>query len=176
MRFFWNKCENIMPEETGRVASRPLGAAVYRVLVAVEDEEHNVHTYEGIRIRRFETGVYSLDMMLKSGDRKWHWEYAGGPTGTVVAWTWMPDKDDAGWIWDKMPEEMEGTKFSKVCGIEGVAVLVLTRMAAYPSALPEAHIQSRYRFCQKDKVSAWTWSCPDGFLAWMPLPKFGEEV
>lgn len=171
MSFFWNKCKNVLPEESGRVASRPFGAAYYRVLVAVEDEEHCVHTYEAVRIRRIKTGVYSTDWSMKKGDENWHWEYVG-PPGTVLAWTWLPDENDAAWIRDKMPEETAGMKTSKVFGIEGIAVLALTRVAAYQAAGPEAHTKCRYRLCRGGQVSDWAWSCPDGVMAWMPLPQF----
>lgn len=176
MSFFWSKCKDVLPEESGRIASRPLGAALYRALVAVEDEAHSIHTYEAIRLRRFETGISALDMQLKETDKTWHWEIIG-PPGTVIAWTWMPDEKDAGWVRDKMPEEAEdaGVKVSKACGIEGVAVLALVKMAAYPSAGPEAHVRSRYRLHRGSKVSDWAWSSPDGILAWMPVPKYQKE-
>lgn len=173
----WNKCDELLPEESGRISEKPFGSMFYRVLalVALDGDKERPNALIALRIKHMKTGT-PMDDRLKEPKLlgKWIWEVDHIPQENfeVLAWTWLPAADDRNWISGKNPEDCGLDR--KVVDFRIASVLTLVKPLSTPNAKLEVEMQNRFRFSD-DKD--WSWSRTDRVkvLAWMPIPKYEKD-
>lgn len=172
--YCWMRSEEMLPEESGRVSSKPLGSMFYQVLTTIRlVPDGRLMVMPALRIRRFDTNIEALDelnrrLLGEDFSPHWHWEveHMARNSYEVISWMWLPDENDPRWIRDTMPEEYGLTR--DVLGLEIATVLALSGNKECPTSAPE--VKFRNRFCVKGEKWEWSFAELYDVLAWMPRP------